>query len=483
MNIKNLFRVMLLLLATLGFQGCSDSDNDTTSSASGIVVTRLGSEIEHVSFTIESGNVIIGILSGGDWTAKLSDESWVTISNHAGYGDANNPSYVRVSVARNETGSGRQVDLVISSGSITKVIPISQGITDVEEGDPFESGFSFVRNINRGYNLGNTLDANADTPSDWFKPETVYDWETVWGQPVTTQGIINDIASKGFNVIRVPVTWFPHMDAEGNVDEAWMNRVQEVVDYVINAGCYCILNVQHDTGARDEGRKDMQGWLYADLEAYPQISARYKVLWQQIAERFKDYDDKLLFEAFNEILNAQQAWNVNMSKTDYKAVNMLEQDFVDVVRATGGNNEYRNLICNPMGADNKQEPIDAFTGPVDNYHANHIIVSVHSYDPYNFCNDAKQYNKNVFDESCASELDALFARVDKRFRQELGLPYFFGEFGAIDGNKKMEERVKYTGKIVELFKQYNTSGLWWMGLYDRKKGEWYEEEIVDALFQ
>jgi endoglucanase len=136
-----------------------------------------------------------------------------------------------------------------------------------------------------------------------------------------------------------------------------------------------------------------------------------------------------------------------------------------------------------MGADNKQEPIDAFTGPVDNYHANHIIVSVHSYDPYNFCNDAKQYNKNVFDESCASELDALFARVDKRFRQELGLPYFFGEFGAIDGNKKMEERVKYTGKIVELFKQYNTSGLWWMGLYDRKKGEWYEEEIVDALFQ
>lgn len=480
MRIKNIIGIMSLLLTVLVSQSCSDSDSTP---AFEIEISRRGMAVEDISFTVEAGNAIIGILSETDWTAALSDESWAEISNHAGYGNAETPTYIRISVSRNETGVDRSVTLTITAGNQVKTIAISQGVADTEETDPFESGFAFVRNIKRGYNLGNTLDANADLPSSWFNPTSVYDWETVWGQPVTTQEIISAIAAKGFNVIRVPVTWFPHMDAAGNVDEAWMKRVEEVVNYVLNAGCYCILNVQHDTGARDDGRQDQQGWLYADIVDYPEISARYKILWQQIAEHFKDYNDKLLFEAFNEILNAQQAWNVNMSKTDYEAVNKLEQDFVDVVRATGGNNEYRNLVCNPMGADNKQEPIDAFSGPVDNYHANHIIASVHSYDPYNFCQEAKEYNKLVFDASCEAEIDAIFARVDKRFREELGMPYFFGEFGAIDAVKPMEERVKYAQKMVLMFDKYNTSGLWWMGLYDRKTANWYEEDIVNALFQ
>lgn len=482
---------MLLCFTALFLQGCKDSDN---AAMNWFEVLSDGNAVEQLDFHVASSYKMLGINTDVDWTASVpeSDASWLTITPHEGFGysDSLKNSYIKVSVEANE-GEERQSAITIIAGGITKVIKVSQKGAGTDGSDPFESAFSFVRNLKLGYNLGNTLDANPDINESWFNPTSVSDWETAWGQPTTTQEIIDAIAAKGFNVIRVPVTWYPHMDEEDNVEAAWMNRVQEVVDMVLKAGCYCILNVQHDNGAKDPARKDGAGWLYADESDYPTITKRYQKLWQQIATQFKDYDEKLIFESFNEILNKSYSWTPPAAGDGaYTAINKLQQDFVNVVRATGGNNEYRNLALTTYSAGSSQTALDAFLLPEDS-HQNHLYASIHTYDPYNFCNnnagknaDGSEYDYNikVFNDDCRTEISNVVSRVAKRFNN-VGIPYVFGEFGAIDEKKEMAERIKYATYITQQFKANNTTGLWWMGLIDRKTLNWYESEIVDALFQ
>ena len=216
-------------------------------------------------------------------------------------------------------------------------------------------------------------------------------------------------------------------------------------------------------------------------------------MWKQIAERFKNYDGKLIFESFNEILNKSYSWTSPSSVSDgaYQAINKLQQDFVNTVRATGGNNLYRNLAVTTYSATGTSDvALQAFQLPQDPAE-NHLYLSIHSYDPYNFCNNNAgknadgsefDYNIKIFDDDCKSVIDGVFSRVSKR-ATECGIPFIFGEFGAIDEEKSMAERVKYATYLNQKFKSNNTAGLWWMGLYDRKADKWYESEIVDALMK
>jgi aryl-phospho-beta-D-glucosidase BglC (GH1 family) len=197
----------------------------------------------------------------------------------------------------------------------------------------------------------------------------------------------------GFGAIRLPVTWFNHSDGNGKVNEAWMKRVHEVVDYVINAGLYCILNVHHDTGT--------DAWIVADMDNYNTNRSKFEYLWQQIATEFRDYGEHLLFEGYNEMLDADNSWSYASSKNSgsydataaasaYNAVNSYAQSFVNTVRATGGNNAMRNLIvntygaCSGMGAWNAhlQDPLKQMALPTDNADS-HLIFEVHAYPSLN----------------------------------------------------------------------------------------------------
>lgn len=486
---------MLILVAVFALQGCNDSDDTNVDNglrmgkASKMMLYRDSIPVDNLTFSIGKGSVIIGIDTDGEWTAEAADTSWCKLAVHAGYGYVNKFSYNKVAVEKNN-GEARSTTVTFRSGDISKTITITQKGTGTDPGDNFISAFNFVEALGMGYNLGNTLESNHDitNPSvlEWFNPKTVYDWETAWGQPVTTQEIINAIAERGFNVIRVPVTWFPHMDAEDNIDPAWMNRVKEVVDMVLAAGCYCIINVHHDASEPDASRGDGAHWLVADLDQYDAISARFKKIWTQIAVSFKDYDDRLVFEAANEVLDKNGNWGDTNDPNAYVALNKLLQDFVDAVRATGGNNEFRNLMVNPYSAGSTAAKLNGFQLPVDK-HANHLMASVHSYDPYWFCNDSSDKNAEIyyiyiFDSAVQQEIDDIFARVNKRFSEELGVPYIFGEFAAGGTHVAMSERAKYAKYMKQKFNQYETTGLWWMGLMDRTNLQWYESEIVDALF-
>ena len=476
-TIKYLFTAAIALMAVCSIQSCKD-DEQAAADATYITIYKNDSTtMESLTLPLAASYQMIGIRSDADWKAQ-SDADWCTISNHEGYGyGPDSTFYLRINATKNE-GARRTANITFTSGSTTKVFSVLQKGSDMDPGDPFESTYSLIENIRLGYNLGNTLDCDPDLEaSSWWVPKSDLDWETVWGQPKTTQAIIDSIASKGFNVIRIPVTWFPHVDENGQVREVWMNRVKEVVDYVLTAGCYCILNVQHDSGAKN-GRTDGAGWLNANPDEYD--PDRFANLWTQIANAFKDYDQHLIFEAFNEILDGNDTWDDPANSQCYDVIYNYEDLFIKTVRATGGNNEYRNLVINTYSAGHTAAKLNGFRVP-DDVHPNHLMASIHSYDPYNFCNDNGEWNTPMFDATGESELDEMTLLVNNRFN-ELGIPYIYGEFGAIDEAKDMGERVKYAKYMVTKMKAYNTTGLWWMGLYDRRKKKWYEAEIVNALF-
>ena len=250
----------------------------------------------------------------------------------------------------------------------------------------FETAKDAVKNMGVGWNLGNTLDAN-DATKTWT---TTAQHETCWGQPVTKPELLKMMKEAGFGAIRVPITWYQEMDTNGKVNDAWMNRVKEVVDYVIDNGMYCIINVHHDTGA-DSG--NYKSWLKASTSSYNTNKAKYEGLWKQIAEQFKDYDQKLLFESYNEMLDEKNTWNEPVDKTDgYKAINSYAKSFVTTVRATGGNNLDRNLVVNTYSASSTAEAMKQLELPEE---TGHIIFQLHSYPNWKSESNAKNEIDNL----------------------------------------------------------------------------------------
>ena len=325
----------------------------------------------------------------------------------------------------------------------------------------FESSYEAIRSMGVGWNLGNTLDAvwwtGGTDGRDWKE------WETGWGQPVTTPELMTMMKNAGFGAIRVPVTWGVHMDADGKVFDEWMNRVNEIVDYVLNAGMYCIINIHHDTGA------DEDAWLVADPEVYARVKGKFEGLWKQIAERFRDYDQRLLFESFNEMLDESRSWcyasmnlgyNATAAKEAYDAINSYAQSFVDIVRATGGNNAVRNLVVNTYGACNGsgtwnqhlQDPLKYMKMPTDKVE-NHIIFQVHSYPTID-------------------DIPAMEAEVSEMFRLwetylvSLGGPVIIGEWGTFSENPSLENYCHYADYFVRMAKERGMGTFHWMSLSD-----------------
>ena len=335
----------------------------------------------------------------------------------------------------------------------------------------FENAKDAVKNMGVGWNLGNTLDAN-DASKTWTTTEQ---HETCWGQPVTKPELMKMMKEAGFNSIRVPVTWYQEMDSEGNVNEAWMNRVKEVVDYVINQGMYCIINVHHDTGA-DEG--NYKSWLKASTKSYNSNKTKYEGLWKQIAEAFKDYDQHLLFEAYNEMLDEKNNWNEPSDKTDgYKAINSYAKSFVTTVRNTGGNNKERNLVVNTYSASSMADAMKNLDLPEE---SGHIIFQLHSYPNWTSESGAK------------SEIDNLISNIKTNLLKRA--PVIIGEYATF---ATWPKKVDYynTNHSVALYamdylvKKCKESGIgtfYWMGLSDldyRSMPAFHQADLAQTLIK
>lgn len=353
--------------------------------------------------------------------------------------------------------------------------------------DNWQKAVDAVSHMHAGWNLGNTLDAHGEWIWQYTKRYNS-DYEMAWGQGLTTAKLMKTFADAGFTAIRVPVTWYQHMadymnpgSTDYTVDEQWMKRVEEIVGYVLDAGMYCIINVHHDTGDGNDH------WMHADEAIYAEMSAKYAALWKQIANRFKGKDEKLLFESLNEILDKDNSWNEPRDSKAYDVVNNLNQLFVNTVRATGGNNLYRNLICNTYCAGSNKKTCSAWTLPKDVV-SGHIIAEVHSYSPYNFAFDVsedpwwKDKDTKIFDDNARSQVENEIKIINDVFDAK-GVPVIIGEYGSGDkGNEA--ERAKQAECYVSTGLKYDIGTFYWMSMIDgedRNTCTWTTPLIRDAI--
>ena len=373
--------------------------------------------------------------------------------------------------------------------------------------EDWESAATAVKNMRVGWNLGNTLDSHSEIVDNmWIESlphPTPSDYETAWGQPVTTRALVHMFKEAGFNAIRIPVTWYPHMgtlevvagrwnkskwleSTDYRVDPAWMDRVREIVDYVLDEGMYCILNVHHDTGDRGEGKNET-AWLVADR--FDESKDRFSALWEQIAETFKDYGERLLFESYNEMLDSYNSWcfasfgspgnyDAGVAAAAYAGIDSYADLFVRTVRATGGNNAVRNLVVNTYGACSGDgtwspylvEPITRFNLPEA---PGHIAVEVHSY-----------WDADKFDEQRA-DIDRLFTNLDLHLARRLGVPVIIGEWGG-QVNEDSAAMIRFTGYFARRAKEAGIAAFYWMCLSDREDRSvptWTTPGIKNAILE
>lgn len=343
-----------------------------------------------------------------------------------------------------------------------------------------ESAAQAVKNMGIGTNFGNCMDAIDMNKT--MEKNSVTEFEKCWGQEPTTKPMVDFLKKNGFNSVRIPVTWFQHMKEDGTVDAAWMDRVQEIVDYVIDNGMYCILNVHHDTGADDN---KVTHWIKADLDNYNANKTKFENLWTQIANRFKNYDQHLVFEGYNEMLDASNTWNAPKNTNSYKGLNGYAQSFVNAVRATGGNNETRNLIVNTYAASNGDEVLNNLTIPTDKV-SGHIAVEVHTYAPWDWF-----ATKGAWDSSCSNEIKSMFTRLNNKFISK-GIPCIIGEYGT-HGSKSVSKNSTDSQKkaaadqaadIVKQAKAYGVATFYWMSIFegtDRTVPQWTLPTVVEAM--
>ncbi len=411
-------------------------------------------------------------------------------------------------VGANTLSQERSATLTVAAANTQSVtFTITQAgqvpVPDPVDGE-WESARSAVKNMGAGWNLGNTLDANSgDVGNMWiegYSSRTTADYETAWGQPVTTRDLIHMFKEAGFNAIRVPVTWYPHMGTVKvtwendawhwdtstwtgyDVDPVWMARVKEVVDYVIDEGMYCILNVHHDTGAGSTA------WLVASEEGFEAAKARYQSLWEQIALTFKDYGPRLLFEAYNEMLDPYDSWcfasfatasryDASVAASAYNGINSYARLFTETVRATGGNNADRNLVVNTYGGcsgdgtwnTHLKEPLTQFQLPEE---PGHIAVQVHSYW------DADKFAAQKAD------IDQLFVNLNEHLEKRLDVPVIIGEWGG--GTNVDNTNVEFAGYFSQKAHDAGFAAFWWMGLSnegDRSIPAWTMPRTKDAILK
>lgn len=346
-----------------------------------------------------------------------------------------------------------------------------------------------TRLMGNGINLGNTLEACDNNVG--IKTNTPLSYETHWGQPKTTQAMIDGMKAAGFDTIRIPVAWMTNAthlyEGDYTIDADYMDRVEEVVRYARKAGMYVIINDHWDGGWYG-----MFGSESAETRALAMEA--YKGMWQQIAERFRDYSDYLIFESANEELGGRFDENSPLYCSDsvvtyltdderYALTNEINQTFVDVVRATGGNNATRFLLIAGYSTNIDQTCDDRFQMPKDTADSK-LMVSVHYYDPWSYCGASSAASATKWGKVSDYEyLDQQLAKMTKF--TEAGYGVVIGEYGALPGSDGLKDNMlAYHTAFLDACTKYNLTNCLWdcSGLYKRVSQTFADDDIL-AMYQ
>jgi endoglucanase len=422
---------------------------------------------------------VLDISANVSWKVIL-DSDWVQADPAQGSGNGQ----IEFTVQPNTSTTALSTDARVTGGGIVRTVRISQAAATPEFPDYYIpadqngmrniSSLSLAKEMGNGWNVGNSLEAIGG--------------ETAWGNPRITKELINQVKAAGFNAVRIPVAWSKFSNPDDyTIDAAWMARVQEVVDYVIDNGMYAVLNIHWDGG-----------WMQPTYADQDYVNERLEKMWLQIALNFRDYEDRLLFAGTNEVM---VTGDYGTPKPEYYIVqNSFNQTFVDIVRSTGGRNAYRNLVVQTFNT-NIDHGINFFELPQDPTD-DRLMVEVHYYDPYEFAlkedGGATQWGKIANDPSkTASWGDE--AHADSQFRKlkstfvDKGIPVLVGEYGAISrsGEPDYETYRKYYLEYVTTsMKAEGLIPFYWdngydgnhgFALFDRTTGEQLHPEIIRAV--
>lgn len=333
-----------------------------------------------------------------------------------------------------------------------------------------------VEDMTFGWNLGNTLDVcQADRDGDGKINEHVEAGEkvdeTLWGNPKATKELFTSLKKNGVNAVRIPVTWRDHMDSNGNIDREWMDRVQQVVDYAYSQGMYVIINVHHDGG----GDPKFGAWIIEESQKdYNTFLKKYKNIWKQIAERFKNYSDYLIFESMNEV-GFDTLYNKNKADA-YNLINKINQDFVDIIRATGGNNAKRHLLIAGYYTDIERTCDSLYKMPDDK--AERCILSVHYYTPWDFCTCDRKHTWGTNSE--VRQMETLIGKMKKNFVDK-GIPVIIGEYAA--SGSDLSSCIFFIEKLNKLCSDYGIATFIWDSgsQVNRKTYKWRTPQYLEAL--
>ena len=355
----------------------------------------------------------------------------------------------------------------LGSGNSVPVKPDNTPDPEVpaENGD-FRTASEIVKTMNVGWCLGNTLDS-YDTGKSGLSTETG------WGNLKTTKEMIKSVKDSGFNSIRIPVTWGEHMNGD-TIDADWLARVKEVVDYAYNEDMFVILYMHHDDYI----------WFEPLDSEYAADSAKLKAIWSQISSYFIDYGDRLIFEGMNEprTVGSANEW-MGGTPEERAVIAKYEQDFVDTVRKTGGNNSYRSLIITSYAASAETAAINDVVIPAN---AGNVIVSIHYYAPWQFSDGSS----TDFSDSGKAELDTKFAELKQKFTDK-GTPVIIGEFGCVNAAPESVRQEYYRYYISAAKKQGIKCFIWdnnvssgeqSFGIFNRGALKW-NDAILSAVME
>ena len=384
----------------------------------------------------------------------------------------------------------------VVAGSFTAPFSVQAAKKDITSFEDLNQS-QIVEAMGPGWNLGNQLESVTDNV-----PE-----ETNWGNPVITEKLIQSVKAAGFKSIRIPVSYFAKIDDDKDytIESKWLDRVQEVVDYCIKNDLYAVINIHGD------GYNTIDGsWLLCNGKNQTEIKKKYKKVWKQIAERFKNYDEHLLFESMNEEFDGSYS---EQNKEYYQNINDYNQIFVDTVRKTGDNNTKRWLIIPGWNTNIDYTAGDyGFKLPTDQYRdksidkeEQRIMISVHYYSPWDFCGGENcvitQWGNEADDPSKTSTTcDETYMKnqlnLMKTTFADKGYPVFIGEYGSIDKTSYDSEneyyRAYFARKLCQLSRKNGCIPMYWdngyngvhgFGLFDRTTCEITQPVIIDAIME
>ncbi len=318
----------------------------------------------------------------------------------------------------------------------------------------------FVIDMGAGWNLGNAMDTESED-------------ETAWGNPITTKAMIDEIAKKGFKTLRLPVTWRFHMGPapDYEIEKEWLDKVEKIANYALDNKMYVIVNIHHD-----------EAWIIPTYEKAPTVKSQLIKVWTQIANRFKTYDDYLIFETLNEPRHEEtpEEWDGGTAE-GRDAVNQYHQVSVDAIRATGGSNTSRKIMVSTYAASTNSNALSDYIIPNDD---ENVIVSVHSYSPYLFCLEGTDPTWGT--EADKTELTQEFNKIHDKFEKE-GRAVVMGEWGSTFSNNP-EDRLAHAEFYATACAERGICPIWWdngnldeFAIFNRNTLEWTYPEIADAI--